>query len=95
MHPVVSYYKCLCRSTITDEIMLFTEDLMHDAHAVEAFEKRMIKHLKERNVNLKCIYEFSDNYRGQYKSKVPFKILSESDIPIMRNLFCEKQEICS
>ena len=40
--------------------------------------------------NLKCIYEFWDNCSGQYKSKASFKILSESEIPIMRNFFCEK-----
>ena len=94
MHPVVSYYKCACGSTITDELMFFTADLKHDAQAVETFEKRTIEHLKERNVNLKCIYEFSDNCSGQYKSKNPFKILSESNIPLMRNFHCEKHRKC-
>ena len=94
MYPLVSYYKCICGSTITDELMFFTADLKHNAQAIENFEKRTTEHLKERNVNLKCIYEFSDNCSGQYKSKNPFKILSESNIPIMRNFHCEKHRKC-
>ena len=39
---------------------------------------------------IKCIYEFLDNCPSQHKSKIPFRILSKSSIPIMRNYFCEK-----
>ena len=39
---------------------------------------------------MKCIYEYSDNCVAQYKSNIPFRILSKSTIPIMGNYFCEK-----
>ena len=90
MHSVVVYYKCQCEATITDEIIHFTADLRHDAFAVEEFEKKTIQHLKSKQVKMKYIYEYSDNCTAQYKSKIPFRILSKSTIPIMRNYFCEK-----
>ena len=31
-----------------------------------------------------------DNCASQYKSRIPFRILSKSTIPIMHNYFCEK-----
>ena len=90
MHPVVVYYKCHCGKTITDKIIHFTSDLKHDAYAVKEFERKTIEHLKAKNIMIKCIYEFSDNCPSQYKSKIPFMILSKSTISIMRNYFCEK-----
>ena len=90
MHPVVVYYKCQCRATITDEIIHFTADLRHDAFAIEEFEKKTIQHLKSKQVKMKCIYEYSDNCEAQYKSKIPFRILLKFTIPIMKNYFCEK-----
>ena len=90
MHLVVVYYKCHCGKTITDEIIHFTSDLKHDAYALEEFERITIEHLKAKNIMIKCIYQFSDNYPSQYKSKIPFRILSKSKIPMMRNYFCEK-----
>ena len=90
MHPVVVYYKCHCGKTTMDKIIHFTSDLKHDGYAVEEFERKTIEHLKVKNITIKCIYEFSDNYPFQYKSKIPFRILSKSSIPIMRNYFCEK-----
>ena len=50
----------------------------------------MIDHLKLKNITLKCIYEYSSNCASQYKSRIPFRILSKSTIPIMHNYFCEK-----
>ena len=90
MHPVVVYYKWQYRATVTNEIIHFTADLRHDAFAIEEFKKKTIQHLKSKQVKMKCIYEYSDNCPAQYKSKVPFRILSKSTIPIMRNYFYEK-----
>ena len=90
MHPVIVYYKCQCRATVTDEIVHFTADLRHDAFAIEEVEKKTIQHLKSKQVKMKCIYEYSYNCLAQYKSKIPFRILSKSTIPIMRNYFCKK-----
>ena len=90
MHPIVAYYKCGCGKTVMDEMIHFTSDLKHDAYAVEEFERKMIVHLKLKNIILKSIYDYSDNCPSQYKSRIPFRILSKSTIPIMRNYFCEK-----
>ena len=88
MHPVVVYHKCHCGKTITDKIIHFTSDLKHDDYAVKEFERKTIEHLKANNLMIECIYEF--NCPSQYKSKIPFRILSKSSIPIMRNYFCKK-----
>ena len=77
-----------------DEMIYFSPDLKHDAHAVDVFEQRTIEHLKAQNVDIKCIYEFSDNCSSQYKSKAPFNKLSYSDIPIIHNFFCGKHGKC-
>ena len=61
MHPVIAYYKCGCGKTMMDKMIHFTSDLKHDAFAVEEFEKKMIDHLKSKNITLKCIYEYSNN----------------------------------
>ena len=90
MHPVIAYYKCGCGKTMTDKMIHFTSDLKHNAYAVEEFERKMIDHRKLKNIMLKCIYEYSDNCPSQYKSRIPFRILSKSTIPIIRNYFCEK-----
>ena len=93
MHPVVSCYKCTsegCKATVTDEVLHFTSDLRHDGCAVQEFKKRTIQHLKDSKIPVHCIIKFSDNANLQYKSKIPFDILSKSDVPIMRNFFGEK-----
>ena len=90
MHLVVVKYKCQCGKTMTDEIIHFTSDLKHDAYAVEEFEKKTIEHLKAKSIGIKCIYEWSDNCPAQYKSRIPFRILSKSNISIVWSFFCEK-----
>ena len=90
MHPVVVKYKCQCGKTVTDKIIHFTSDLKHNTYAVEEFERKTIEHLKAKNIMIKCIYKWSDNCPAQYKSRIPFRILSKSNIPIMQNYFCEK-----
>ena len=92
MHPVVSYYKCTtegCKATVTDEVLHFTSDLRQDGFAVQEFEKRTIQHLKDSKIPIHCIFEFSDNASSQYKSKIPFDILSKSNVLNMRNFFGE------
>ena len=73
-----------------DEIIHFISDLKHDAYAVEEFKRKATEHLKAKSITIKCIYEWSDNCPAQYKSKIPFRILSKATIPIMQNYFCEK-----
>ena len=46
--------------------------------------------LKAKSIGIKCIYEWSDNCPAQYKSRIPFRILSKSNIPIVQSFFCEK-----
>ena len=90
MHPVVVKYKCQCGKIMMDKIIHFTSDLKHDAYAVKEIERKTIEHLKAKNIMIKYIYEWSDNCAAQYKSRIPFRILSKSNIPIMQNYFCEK-----
>ena len=90
MHPIAVYYKCQCWATIMDEMIHFTAHLRHDTFAVEEFKKKKTQHLKSKQVKMRCIYEYSDNCLAQYKSKIPFRILSKSTIPIMRNYICKK-----
>ena len=85
MHPFVSYYKCTtegCKVTVTDEVLHFTSDLRHDGFAVQEFKNRTIQHLKDSKIPIHCIIEFSDNASSQYKSKIPFDILSKSDVAL-------------
>ena len=83
MHPVVVKYKCECGKTMTDEIIHFTSDLKHDAYALEEFKRKTIEHLKVKNIMIKCIYKWPDNCPAQYKSRIPFRILSKSTISII------------
>ena len=55
MDPVIAYYKCRCGKTVTDEMIHFTSDLKQNACMVEEFERKMIDHLKSKNIMLKCI----------------------------------------
>ena len=76
MLPLIVKYKCQCGKTMINKIIHFTSDLKHDAYAVKEFERKTIEHLKAKNIMIKCIYEWSDNCPAQYKSRIPFRILS-------------------
>ena len=52
LHPIIIYYPCPedCRHLICDEVIVISDDLIHDSFAVKAFMDRVLEHLKEKNV---------------------------------------------
>ena len=90
MHPIVIYYRCPidgCVKVVKEELIFFTNDLQHDAYAVKAFEDRMIRYCRSSGIQLKRLIVFSDNCGVQYKSKVPFDLLSKRTFPVIRNFY--------
>ena len=88
LHPVVCYYRCpCCEHLVHDEVLCITEDLKHDAGAVEAFVKETVEHLKDLRVPIKRVFQWSDNASSQYKCSAAFDLLSMWDIPIQRHYY--------
>ena len=52
LHPIIIYYPCPedCCHLICDEVIVISDDLVHDSFAVKAFMDRVLEHLKEKNV---------------------------------------------
>ena len=82
--PTVVHYKChKCNQLVTHEIVNITDDIKHDAHIVKMFTERSINVLKQNNVNIHKIIEFTDQAPSQYKNKTSFNYLADCDIPIL------------
>jgi hypothetical protein len=89
LHPVVCYFHCpKCEELMVDEVMMFSNDTKHDAHAVEAFQNQALKHLKSKHdlVPTKLI-SFTDNCSGQYKCHQAFAYMSGHEIPQEKHYF--------
>ncbi|XP_071507484.1 uncharacterized protein [Diadema antillarum] len=78
VHPVVTYYICpTCLETVTESIVMVSDDLTHDHHLVHEFHRRVTKHLTAtRGLNITKFYRFSDGCSSQYKSKGPILDIS-------------------
>ena len=88
--PLVCFFQCsLCTQLVTHDICCITDDLKHDAFAVRAFELRAIQILRDSGVQVKHLFEWSDNCGIEFKSKMPFYVLSKMGIPITRNYWGE------
>ena len=86
--PTVAHYKCVkCHQLTTHEIVHVSEDVKHDAHLVKVFTARSISVLKENNVDIHKIIEFTDQAPSQYKNKTAFNHLCNYKIPIQKNYF--------
>ena len=77
---------------IREYIIILSNDLKHDAHAVHRFQQVAYEHLQQRRgVDIQTVIEFSDGAFSQFKSKTPFRDLSESvgdfGFQIQRNFF--------
>ena len=81
IHPIVNYYKTEDGKKITEEHIMLSDDLLHDKFAVRAFEKTTMDHLRAKGIVPKQIIQFCDNCVGQYESKGPFQLISESNFP--------------
>ena len=87
-HNTVAYFPCPmpgCNLLAKDEIMCISDDLKHDAHAVQAFTDEMLSHLRSCGVDVKRVIRFSDNCAAQYKCSTVFDLISKMTIPIMCN----------
>lgn len=92
IHPVGCFFLCPepnCQEVVTDEVMFITDDLWHDAHASTAFETETLNHLIRNKVPLQKVFEFCDNCGVQYKSCLPFELLSKYPPVITRFFFGE------
>ena len=86
IHPIVCYYKGKCGHQVTEELVFLTADLKHDVHAVKAFENSAYKHLITK-LDINQVIQFSDQCAAQYKSRVCFDMLSNSEIPTTKVYF--------
>lgn len=83
VHPIVAYYKCQekeCKDTslVTESIVCISDDLTHDASAVNKFFQTAFEHL-QKSVKIKHAVQFTDGCSAQYKSKQPFMDLSYAE----------------
>ena len=90
MHPFVNYYKCTnCPQLVTESVVVISNDLMHDYHAVHEFQKAVVSHLQSKLAPINVIYHFSDCCANQYRSQGPFSDISyaikDCNVPIQHN----------
>jgi hypothetical protein len=89
IHPVVNHYRNKDGVLVTEEHVMITDDLKHDAYAVKEFERISIAELQKRT-EVKRIIQWCDNCPNQYKSKGPFQLVSQSKIPMIRMFYGER-----
>ena len=88
--PLICFFPCdWCPSLVTHEICCISDDLKHDAFAVRAYEQEAIKMLKADGLNIQKLYEWSDNCALEFKSKLPFELLSRMNVQINRSYWGE------
>ena len=77
------YYSCAdctIRHVVQEAVVIISEDLKHDGHAVQHFVNQTMLHLRNnRGVTVNKVIEFTDGCAGQYKSKLPFSDISFSE----------------
>ena len=77
IHPVVAYYHCPLDDEVSREsFMILSNDLKHDAYAVQYFQLQVTRELLRRGLNFERIVHFSDGCAGQYKGRTNFADLS-------------------
>ena len=76
------YYSCAdctIRHVVQEAVVIISEDLKHDGHAVQHFVNQTMLHLcNNGGVTVNKVTEFTDGCTGQYKSKLPFSDTSFS-----------------
>ena len=92
LHPFVIYYPCpeKCGDLVKEEVMILSDDLKHDAEAVEKFTDKVLEHLQQRNVQVERVIIFSDNCASQYKCAKYFNCFTKRNIPFLHNHFGAK-----
>ena len=91
VHPVVNYYSCHgCTELVTHSVVVISDDLKHDAFAVDSFIRKVHSFFYEKNLKFKRSIEWSDGCAAQYKSKLPFYLLQRrgsNGLPVSRHYF--------
>lgn len=79
VHPIVTYYPCdKCEEVVREDMVFLTDDLQHNADAVEEFTVKSVQHLTDvRRVSVDHLVQFTDGSPTQYKSKISFFHLSK------------------
>ncbi len=91
VHPVVCYYSCpACQKLHKEELIMLSSDKTHDAFAVKAFEDTALQYLNSNSVPVKHVIQFTDNCAAQYKSHLPFDIISQCSVAYERHYFGAK-----
>ena len=93
LHPVVCDYVCPvegCSKVATTSMIILSDDLKHDGFSVHEFENAALQELCH-SLDVEKVIKFSDNCACQYKSKLPFYLLTmgSPNIPVVqeRNYF--------
>ena len=78
VHPIVTYYRCsTCDKSITESLVMISNDLHHDYHLVNRFQQEVSHYLSNtRGIKITKMYRYSDGCGNQYKSKGPFSDVS-------------------
>lgn len=80
VHPTVAYYRCPkeeCDKIVQEALIFVTDDMTHDANAVNEFVKLTNQHLKDkRGLQIHHQVQLTDGCSAQYKSKTPFSDIS-------------------
>ena len=90
MHPFALSYRCPvegCCELVLHEVVVISDDLKHDAHLVKKMTNDMLAIVKKRGVEVRKMYEYTDQAPSQYKNKTAFRYLAEFKIPTVRNYF--------
>ncbi|XP_053391572.1 uncharacterized protein LOC123539851 [Mercenaria mercenaria] len=85
--PMIAYYKCPdCEDVVQESAVFISDDLNHDAMAVNLFSKLMFEHISS-HVKVEQEIQFSDGCAAQFKSKVPFFHVAETITHKMERAF--------
>lgn len=81
VHPCVLIYLCECGKEILHYEIFVSDDLRHDAHMSHTILESTIKLILNKR-SLSKIFIWSDNCSAQYKSRLPFHLLSQLALPV-------------
>ena len=87
MHPIVAYYR-RSKGVVRHSVVVFSDDNLHDYHAVEHYSNMVLTHLQSQISNRILVNViFSDGCSSQYKSAGPFADLSFKTLKTSRNFY--------
>ena len=89
IHPFACHYICpRDGALVTDNFIIISDNLKHDANAVKIYTSLVLRSIKEeRGITVTSIVQFTDGCAAQYKSRLPFLHISEMEIPTVRSYF--------